>query len=140
MLSHRFVLALQVDDLPSDFSAVKDPETRPLVTAKLELEDEMATKSANIQEALPMIALANSTPGMPTAMKVEALTAPTCHPLCPARGELVSCWERGSVESHASYERTTCTHVWCIPTSLESKSSLAHVNATFSHTERRDIF
>ncbi|CAM9340329.1 unnamed protein product [Ectocarpus sp. 12 AP-2014] len=61
--------ASRVDDLPSDFSAVKDPETRPLVTAKLELEDEMATKSANIQEALPMIALANSTPGTPTAMK-----------------------------------------------------------------------
>lgn len=59
-----------MDDLPGDFMAVSDPDTRPLVTAKLELEDEMQTKAANIQEALPMVALANSTPGSYTAMKV----------------------------------------------------------------------
>lgn len=63
----------QVDDLPGDFMAVSDPDIRPLVTAKLELEDEMQTKSANIQEALPMVALANSTPGSHMAMKVPCV-------------------------------------------------------------------
>eukprot|EP00903_Cladosiphon_okamuranus_P009203 g8789.t1 len=61
--------ASRVDDLPGDFMAVSDPDTRPLVTAKLELEDEMRKKAANIQEALPMVAHANSTPGSHTAMK-----------------------------------------------------------------------
>lgn len=76
-VSTRLVVVPQVDDLPGDFMAVSDPDTRPLVTAKLELEDEMQTKSANIQEALPMVALANSTPGSHMAMKVRHLVGPT---------------------------------------------------------------